>query len=247
MKKGQIGIGLVILGVVAIIAVIGLVLLFTRASKMEGAYLTDLSIGDSYGTETFPDQGIVTPYPMPTFIRSRGSETPYEPQIAYPAYNNYPTAVTRGTRTPVIVVSAKYQEGSRSGFATLEDAYGCENDLMLAGIGVPHDLFNIYSVPSKGPTLGAVGRYPSDSAAEPRPTKDYYGKMGGDLYLYMNSVGAEQTMPGRSSEDLNRELILLKLVDGKVSTAKYAWTSTIINGVRVPVCWISAKTFPFPQ
>lgn len=247
MKKGQIGIGLVILGVVAIIAVIGLVLLFTRASKTQGAYLTELSIGDSYGTETFPDQGIVTPYPMPTFVRSsRGSEKPYEPQVAYPAYSTYPTAVTHGTRTPVFVVTGALP-GERSGYATLDEVYGCNNDLILAGVGVPNDMYKAISVPNKGATEGAVGRYPSDSSAEPRPRKDYYGMMGGDMYVYMNSVGAEQTMPGASSEDLNRELILIKLVDGKVSTAKHDWGSTIINGVRVPVCWVSAKTFPFPQ
>jgi len=240
MKRGQIGIGLVILGVVAIIAVIGLVLLFTRASEPEGALLTDLSIGSTYGTETVPGLGISEVYPTPEYIRWRGGGgTPMQPEVAYPTstyYQTYPTINTQGTRTPAFIVSAKYAEGSRSGFATLEDMYGCENDLMLAGIGVPHDLYNAYAVPNKAGTSQATGMYPPSSSAEPRPTKDYIGKLGGDMYMYMNSVGAEQTMPGKSSEDLNRELILTKLVYGPTSTAKYKWTSVTINGKEVPVC-----------
>lgn len=254
MKKGQIGIGLVILGVVAIIAVIGLVLLFTRASKVEGALLTDLSIGSSYGTETMPGLGISEVYTTPEYIRYQGGGgAPMQPEVAYPTanyyqnYQTYPSVNTQGTRTPAFIVSAKYAEGARSGFATLEDMYGCEYDLIRIGIGVPHDLYNAYSVPNKAGTSQATGLYPPSSSAEPRPTKDYIGKIGGDMYMYMNSVGAEQTMQGKSSEDLNRELILTKLVYGNVGTAKYEWTSVMMNGKEVPVCWVSAKTFPFPQ
>ena len=51
MKKGNVGLGLVILGVVTIIAIIGLVLLFTRASKTTGegfVSMPDYAYGKAY-------------------------------------------------------------------------------------------------------------------------------------------------------------------------------------------------------
>ena len=238
MKRGQTGIGLVILGVVAIIAVIGLVLLFTRASR-EGALLTDLSIGNTYQTvNPDVDSGISQVYVTPSGPRA--------PQVVYPAGPGYyPSAVqTKGSRTPSFIVSGRYTTG---GFASIEDLYACERDLMTGPkIGVPHDMFNCYSVPNKGSTGAEVeGNFPGDSAAQARPPLEGVGKLGGDMYCYANSLGAEQQVP--NSEDLIRENVLTTLVDNKSGNERFDWSSVLVNGVRVPVCWASAKTFPFDQ
>lgn len=252
MKRGQIGIGLVILGVIAIIAVIGLVLLFTRASKPSGAMLTDLSIGNVYGGGNVepvggsydrltvqPGKGISTTYQTPKYL-------PNGPAMAYPAYKQYPTAVrTKGTRTPAFIVSGKYTSG---GFASLEDRGGCEWSLIVgAHIGVPHDQFNCYTVPNKGASAqGEVkGFYPPATADKSRPTLGYYGKTGGDVYCYANSIGAEQQKP--NAEDLVRENILQGVVAANANQDRFAWTTAQINGKTVPVCWVSAKEFPFDQ
>jgi hypothetical protein len=247
MKRGQVGIGLVILGVIAIIAVIGLVLLFTRASKTaQGALLTDLSIGNAYGSGNVPGIGIGETYPSPKFIRQQGGAYPAQPAIAYPAYVGaaYATKSTSGSRIPVFVITGT---GSEGGFASIENLNACTNDLINAGIRVPKDIYQAYTVPNKGANPIATGFYPPDSSAEARPTSDYIGKTGGDVYVYMNSVGAEQTMLGATSEDLNRDLIMTKLVNGDVSVARHTWGAVNINGVLVPVCWIAKETFPFRQ
>ena len=251
MKKGQIGIALVLLGVVAIIAVIGLVLLFTRASKeAQGAMLTDLSIGNMYGSQGGA-QGISTLYPTAEYYRIQGGGIVKAPAQEVPGYsNNYPTAVvdTKGSRTPAYVISGKFENGVRSGFATIADAYGCEWSLMSgAKIGVPHDAFNCYQVPNKGPPNGrtAVGYFPPDSSAEARPGKSDLGNVGGDVYCYANSFGAEGQIP--DSEDRVRQNILNSVNYGSANYTNVEWTTTFINGLEVPVCWISAKTFPFPQ
>src|SRR5574341_607996 len=141
MKRGQTGIALVILGVIAIIAVIGLVLLFTRASKTEGALLTDLSIGNVYGGGTVPGEGIAPTFPTSQYERYGGGGYQIRtPEKAYPAYPRYPTAVidTKGTRTPGFIISARFVEGQRSGFATIADYTGCEWALITgAKMGVP--------------------------------------------------------------------------------------------------------------
>src|SRR3990172_1693712 len=238
MKKGQTGIALVILGVVAIIAVIGLVLLFTRASKpAQGALLTDLSVGNIYGGgPQYGAEGIANTYQTQTW-------SPGVPQIAYPAYVGYPGGVsTRGSRTPAFIVSGKYAYG---GFASLEDLYGCERDLTVGSkIGVPHDQFNCYAVPNKAGSQ-ATGFYPPDSAAQSRPDQGYLGKLGGDMYCYANSLGAEQQVP--NAEDKVRENILITVVQNPTGVEKFGWTTVLINGKDVPVCWVSAKTFPFNQ
>lgn len=240
-RNAQAGIGLVILGVVAIIAVIGLVLLFTRASA-EGA-----AIGDVYGGGAAPgnEKGIGTPLPTPQYYQTQGGGVPAHPEVAYPAYAQYPTAVsTKGSRTPAFIVSSRLSDGTRAGYATLEQAYACEWDLIDAGIPVPHNQFNLYQVPSKAGG-GAVGGYPPSSASEPRPPRGYTGTTGGDVYAYASSVGAEGQVP--NSEDLIRENILAHLVDGQRGAADHDWGTITVNGKRVPVCWISRETFPFPQ
>ncbi len=232
MKRGQQGIGLVILGVVAIIAVIGLVLLFTRASA-EGAASTELSIGNIYGGGNVPGEGIVTP---PDTVQYQPGYVPMAPQVSYPAPVGYSRA-THGTRTPAYVVL---------GYTSLEDLYGCNNDLTLAGI-YANDMFNCFALPSKGSTSGnAEGMYPPASSAYKRPATGDLGKTGGDIACYRNSVGEEGQVA--NGEKLTRDLLLRKLVDGSgVSTAKHPWKATMINGERVPVCWVSQKEFPFPQ
>jgi len=240
MKRGQQSIGLVILGVVAIIAVIGLVLLFTRASQNSGALLTDLSIGNTYSTVN-PDgsSGIAN-----TFVTETNVMTP---QREYPApAGYYPNAVaTRGTRTPAFIVSGQFATG---GFASIEDLYACETDLQLGPfVGVPHDQFNCYAVPNKGSTGAEVeGFYPRASSAYSRPPQDdgMIGKIGGDMYCYANSLGAEQQKP--NSEDLIRENVL-GLVDSPPKAVVNNWGETRVNGKRVAVCWVSERNFPFPQ
>ncbi len=252
MKKGQTGIALVILGVIAIIAVIGLVLLFTRASKTQGALLTDLSIGNIYGGGA-PNQGemgISPLYGTAEYERfGGGGYSVRQPLREIPGYISYPTAIvnTKGSRTPAYIISGKFEGGARSGFATIADAYGCEWSLISgAKMGVPHDAFNCYQVPNKGATAGGEvkGFFPPDSSAEARPGKSDLGNQGGDVYCYANSYGAEQQKP--DSEDLVRENVL-NAVRNSVPTERYEWTTTYVNGLEVPVCWISAKTFPFPQ
>jgi len=248
MKRGQTGIALVILGVIAIIAVIGLVLLFTRASNTQGALLTDLSIGNPYGSQG-GQQGISPLYPTEQYQRfGGGGYSIRDPTKEVPGYVGYPTSVidTKGTRTPAFIVSGRFEDGRRSGFAAIPDVYGCEWSLISgAKMGVPHDAFNCYQVPNKGtPQGGAVGFFPPDSSAEPRPIKGDLGNQGGDVYCYANSYGAEQQKP--NSEDLVRENVL-NAVRNSVTNERYEWTITTVNGKEVPVCWISAKTFPFPQ
>jgi len=234
MKRGQAGVGLVILGVVAIIAVIGLVLLFTRASA-QGKVISDLSIGNSYqGSE----QGISYDYPTP--------QSPRAPDVNVPAPTDWKTrgVETKGSRTPAFIVSGRYAHG---GYASLEDLYGCNRDLQVgAKIPVPAQAFNCFAVPNKGTTDGGgVGYFPTDSAAQPRPPQSIQGKLGGDMYCYANSYGSEQQVP--DSEAKTRENIVITLVDHKSGVERYPWTSIMMNGERVAVCWVSAKTFPFPQ
>jgi len=242
MKRGQQSIGLVILGVVAIIAVIGLVLLFTRASDSQGALLSDLSIGNPYDSvPAAPGYGIANVYDTPT--------GPAAPQVSYPysASTGIPYNAgmeTAGTRTPAFIVSGKYATG---GYASIEDLYACETDLQVGPwVGVPHDQFNCYAVPNKGSTGREVeGHFPQASSAYARPPQDQIGKLGGDMYCYANSVGAEQQKP--NSEQLVRENILRSLVDAPVHELAHEWSSAMVNGVRVPVCYVSKLNFPFPQ
>lgn len=243
MRKGQTGLGLVILGVIAIIAVIGLVLLFTKASKPEGAAITELGVGNVYGGGNTDAYGIGDPTDVPYFVRGEYGGQPAEQYPTGP-YAGYPNAVrTGGTRVPAYIISKRVVDG-RKGFATIADAYGCEWDLINAGHFVPHDLFNYYQVPNKAGG-GATGGFTPSSSSEPRPTAGLSGNYGGDVFAYANSVGAEQQVP--DSEAKIRENILTRLVDGNVGEEKHEWTSVMVNGVRVPVCWISEKTFPFPQ
>lgn len=237
-NKAQTGIGLVILGVVAIIAVIGLVLLFTRASTPQGAVLTELSIGNSYGGGNVPGEGIAPTYPSPTYV-------PGAPAIAYPS-KPYPTAImTHGSRVPVMIVSAKFG-GQRTGFATIVDVNACNWALQQGPkLKQPNHQLNCYQVPNMGGSGDASGNFPTDSAAEARVPKDWRGNYGGDVYCYANSFGAEGQIP--DSEDRVRENILNAVRYGSANTNGNEWTTTIANGKEVAVCGISKEAFPFPQ
>lgn len=234
MKRGQVSTGLVILGVVAIIAVIGLVLLFTRASA-DAAAIGDVYDSGAYAKgarEYVPERsGIAVTYPV--------NADPYGPSVEYPAPAGAPLQQvheTVGLRTPAYVV--------KSGYASLEDVNACEKDLWLgAKIPNPEEQFNCYAVPVKGASEGGLGYYPRASAAKSRPPEKYTGKTGGDFYCYANSVGAEQDKP--ASEQMIRENILEGLVKNK--NGEHQWTSVVLNGVEVPVCWVSQEEFPFPQ
>ena len=157
MKKGQVNIGLVILGVTAIIAIIGLVLLFTRASTAGSA------IGDIYGRP----MGIAQPYQQLPVM-----ETPY-----YPETVPVSGITTIGTRTPAFMIK---------GYTSIEDLYGCSDDLRPV-FGVVHDMFNCYTVPTYSPSREVKGYYPGASAAEKRLPTSVYGKYGGDVYCYANA------------------------------------------------------------
>jgi hypothetical protein len=123
-----------------------------------------------------------------------------------------------GTRTPAFIVV---------GYTSIEDLYGCSDPLRPI-FGVVHDMFNCYTVPVYEPATTTRGYYPSESAAERRLPEQYSGKYGGDVYCYANSP---------LDETLVRQRIL----------ASTGWPTTLINGINVPVCWVSEKTFPFRQ
>jgi len=240
MKRGQVGLGLIIFAIVAIIAVIGLVLLFSRASAA-GASIGNVYGGQGQATpydagniaayQGGQNKGIAYTYPSPKAEPSMG-----RPETAYP----YPAPAdipTKGTRTPAFIVD---------GYTSLEDMYGCERDLTVGSyIGVPHDQFNCYAVPVKGPTEEVEGFYDRASAAYDRPTKGTIGKTGGNMYCYANPGGAGEWAD--RSEDLIRKNIINGPVKHPTGYEKFGWDTVMMNGIEVPRCWVSQKEFPFPQ
>lgn len=244
MKRGQTGIGLVILGVVAIIAVIGLVLLFTRASKTQGAALLDLSVGNIYGGGTVPGEGIGVTVPTPEYMRSRGYQYPVYPGKAYPAYTQYPGGVrSYGTRIPGVIVAGM----GRGGFASLDEKSACTTDLHLgAGILAPGDTFNWYQVPEEGGDPEVKGFFPGDSSAQSRITVgNPRGNTGGNSYGYVNSLGAEGQ--GFDSEDLVRDRIVRSIKAHNGRLGNHAWGIANVKGKEVGICYAGSREFPFPQ
>lgn len=226
MKRGQVSTGLVILGVVAIIAVIGLVLLFTRAGQ-EGA-----AVGDIYRTG---QAGISHTYPV-----SPNPTTGVYPDTQYPAAGLPLTQTsTVGERTPAFIIAAGYE--------SLEAMYACNQDLNVAAqIMNVEEAFNCYTVPVKGVADAGAGMYPRASSAYARPNMGSIGKTGGDVYCYATSTGAEQQKP--KTEQMIRENILKSLVDRKDDQASTQWRAVMMNGVRVPVCPVAYEAdYVFPQ
>jgi hypothetical protein len=241
MRKGQTGIALVILGVVAIIAVIGLVLLFTRASKTQGALLTDFSVGNSYGAgQNQGGYGVGSTIPVPEYYRIQNYQQPL--------YTDKPTAdytkaglVTQGSRTPAFIATAG------EGYPSLDEARACVTDLHVgAHILAPADTFNFYQVPEETGSPEVVGFYPGDSSAQGRITAgNPLGNAGGLTLAYANSFGAEGQVA--NSEDLVGERIVLAIKANGGKLGYHDWGIITVNGKERGLCYISSRQFPFPQ
>ena len=140
--KAQAGNNLFLLGAVAIIAIVGLVLLFTN--QLSG--ITQLGIGDSYG----PEPGIAPITPIP----------PYQPGGPTPEFPAGPSE-TIGTRTPLMIFF-------RGEYGNIRDMSKCWNDLVWK-MAAPQDAFSCYSVPTSGPAYEVTGYFWPTSAALPKP------------------------------------------------------------------------------
>lgn len=231
MKRGQVSTGMVILGVVAIIAVIGLVLLFTRAGTSAQA------VGDLYKTGYRTSEGIAQTFPVSP--NPTGQSNVY-PQRQYPAAG-YPMTQpsTVGARTPAFIIAG--------GYNSVEATYECNGDLMEATLMRNiEEAFNCYTVPVKGVSEAAAGMYPRASSAYARPNEGTIGKTGGDVYCYATSTGAEAQKP--NTEQLIRENILKSLVDRDPTPEANQWIAVNLNNERVPVCPVAyEKDYVFPQ
>lgn len=122
MKKEQLTIPLVFLGIVAIIAVIGLILLVMKPSG------TGLGIGASYRG------GIAIASEIPPYM-------PGGPSQQFPAYQG--GVSTRGTRTPVMVFF-------RGEYGNINEASKCWADLWPL-LPIPKEVFSCYVVPTTLP------------------------------------------------------------------------------------------------
>lgn len=233
MKRGQTGIGLVILGIVAIIAVIGLVLLFTRASNpAEGA-----SIGNIYGGGQNPDgYGIGQGYQTPVYTPYRNVEYPY----AGEASQINKVVYVEGSRLPVFVLVGL----GEGGYASIEN-HPCFDDLIFNG-NYREEYFEQVYVPFWTST-GGQGDFPPDSAAQKRPA---FGKYGGNGLFYLNSLGAEGF--GLDSEELVAEKLIIQAKSGAIgknTRLQYGYV-TVTNGQRTATrlaCYEGAEVFPFDQ
>jgi len=258
MKRGQTGIGLVILGVVAIIAIIGLVLLFTRASS-SGAYVSwpgyptaRSGIGQSYAWGT--NVGITQGYPVTSGQR-------WGPDIQTPGPGTRTAEILVGSRLfPAFVVQAT-TTGSTAG---LEDLYGwCIDSLVFHGhIGA--DLWSPYVQPNWQARPGVVGNYPGSSAAytrEPiafprggRGSLASIGRTGGDVIVWVNTGGLGDGT--QSQENVNNQVgdrVLSLMESGALGKdRKTNWrTVTVTNSVgqtkAVAACDVGEWKYPFPQ
>jgi hypothetical protein len=133
---------LLLLGAISIIAIVGLVLLFTN--QMAG--MTQLGIGDSYGQEP----GIAPVTQLPPYM-------PGGPRTEFPAG----PSETIGTRTPFMI----FFKGE---YGTIAEMSKCWNDLTFI-MAAPQDAFSCYSVPASGPAYEATGWFWPTSAAMPKP------------------------------------------------------------------------------
>ena len=155
MKKEQLTIPLVFLGIVAIIAVIGLILLVMKPSG------TGLGIGASYRG------GIVIAPEIPPF-------RPGGPSQQFPAYQG--GVSTRGTRTPVMVFF-------RGEYGNINEASKCWADLWPL-LPIPKEAFSCYVVPTTLPAYEVTGWFPSGSTAKPRAPAGFQGRLGGEILCY---------------------------------------------------------------
>lgn len=148
-------ISLMVLGIVSLIAIIGLIIIFTIKP------MAPLAIGDSYG----PQPGIVTPTPMPAY--------PYIPnaQIEYPAPFD---SKTIGSRTPLI----RFFPGGS--FGSIYESAQCWADL-YPKLTAPEEMFSCYVVPVKGVAKEVTGWFPPSSTALPKLPA---GRLGGEVLCY---------------------------------------------------------------
>ncbi len=133
---------LLLLGAIAIIAIVTLVLLFT--SQLSG--ITQLGIGDSYG----PEPGIVPLTKLPPRV-------PFGPTPEFPAG----PSETIGTSTPFMIFF-------RGEYGTIAEMSKCWNDLSFF-MAAPQDAFSCYSVPTSGPAYEVTGWFWPTSSAMPKP------------------------------------------------------------------------------
>lgn len=157
-KRGQTGIGLVILGVIAIIAVIGLVLLFTRASN-SGAMVSGTAdtffqnyqgIGNPYGPGPV---GIGSQYPVPPVMRQQGGWT--QPMTQMPAYGS----VVRTTAQPPVLVWFQADYGA------IDTTTYCWRDLFATNQASPQDFYRCYVTDPRGVEDPGHGFFPPSSPA----------------------------------------------------------------------------------
>lgn len=145
-SRAQLNIALVLLAIVAIIALTGLILLFTRPGA------TQAGIGDVYGSP----RGIAETLPLPPYDPSR----PYE----FPAA---PVTRTIGTRSPIMVFF-------RGEYSNIYDMSKCWNDLAFE-MADPQSAFSCFAVPTTGVAYEVTGFFWPTSSALPRPLFDIGG------------------------------------------------------------------------
>ncbi len=148
---------LLLLGAISIIAIVGLVLLFTN--QMAG--MTQFGIGDSYGTE--PGIAPLTKLPPRTPFGGPMPEFPAGP------------STTIGTRTPFMIFF-------RGEYGNIADMSKCWNDLTFI-MAAPQSAFSCYSVPTSGPAYEVTGYFWPTDSSQPKPLY----QLGGDIYCYEGS------------------------------------------------------------
>src|ERR1041385_4618629 len=125
--KGQVALGLVILSVVAIVSIIGLALLFSRASDVAGGNQSiqgDTAIGWSYSR----DPGISSIYQLPR-------------DVSYASAYTSDIYTTKGHRTPAFIASSP--PNSNQG---LQQLSACEDEIGHAlGITTVSQKFSCYA------------------------------------------------------------------------------------------------------
>lgn len=176
MKRGQSGIGLVILGVVAIIAVIGLVLLFTRAGS-EGAMTsyTDTyfssyqGVGNPYGPG---EMGIGGQYPVPPVYRQQGGVV-QGPMTQMPAYGS---AATTTAQPPVVVMF-------QGDYGAVDTTTYCYRDLFSTNQAAPQDFYRCYVTDPRGVEDPGVGFFPPSSPAYAKVPAGLKGR-GGRVFCF---------------------------------------------------------------
>lgn len=226
-KKANSGIALVIFGVVGIIAVIGLVLLFTRASAAGAA------VGNSYGWQG-EQRGIAE-----TYEQIPGGYS-YAPELVYPGYDLPPITAETAGRTPIYII-----RGARG----LENMPSCNYDVgIITGMAAPSDLLSCYVVPTSGKsqTSDASGNFNRASAAEIREPHGTLGRTGGHVFCYFNSPGSAYYDEDMARQTLNQK-IRYNQQSGKKPGIANVWSFTYVNGVEVAECGSSTEAYVFPQ